>query len=116
MPNWPGSFWPSRPSADLTGDQRASVERVMRDILAPLGREDVNEVMDIVQPSPGPRHEDQLRLAAALARLPEVNASAASCLICTAWVWWKCPAAWAGDEIRGVVKTFFGPCRQGKLT
>jgi hypothetical protein len=48
-----GQAMPGVAASDLTADQRALVERVMRDILAPFRREDVNEVMDIVQRNGG---------------------------------------------------------------
>jgi hypothetical protein len=40
--------FPGIRSGDLTADQRRLVETVMRDILAPYRREDVNEVMQII--------------------------------------------------------------------
>jgi hypothetical protein len=45
--------FPGIRSGDLTADQRELVESVMRDILAPYRREDVNEVMDIVRRNGG---------------------------------------------------------------
>jgi len=44
---------PGIPAADLTADQRRLVDQVMRDVLSPYRREDVDEVMDIVRQNGG---------------------------------------------------------------
>jgi hypothetical protein len=44
---------PGIPFAELTADQRELVEKVMRSVLSPYRREDVDEVMDIVKATGG---------------------------------------------------------------
>jgi hypothetical protein len=48
-----GATRPGIRSEDLTRDQRALVEKVMRDLLSPYRREDADEVMDIVRANGG---------------------------------------------------------------
>ncbi len=60
MPTNPGSSvqfrrngYPGIPATELTADQRRLVETVMRELLAPYRREDVDEVMEIVRRNGG---------------------------------------------------------------
>ncbi len=48
-----GQPHPGIPASELTADQRRLVETVMRDILSPYRREDVDEVMEIVRRNGG---------------------------------------------------------------
>jgi len=49
----PAAQRPGIAYADLTADQRTLVQAVMRDVLAPYRKEDVDEVMDIIRRNGG---------------------------------------------------------------
>jgi len=68
---------PGIPFADLTKDQKELVEQVMRDVLSPYRREDVDEVMEIVKRNGG---MEKIRLGFYADREPEGK---------EAWHFWR---------------------------